>query len=241
MLNELHEFLSLYESICDEWVVTGHNIFNFDLRVLYFWNKHYQCKLNIYSSEYQKVFTYSEAYGRPMSYYRGYLNYDGCSVVDTWLLAGAEEKRSRNIDSFSLKDLALSIKGTDERRLELSYTQITEAWNSGNIKLIEEYLKYDLDDQLILTNRFLPAIYYLRKFSGMTVQDLHYSSIANIWNHKLVQYYQDETNLELIEPDYKLEFSGAITGFKKGLFRNVAKIDVSSLYPSIMLRYRLYS
>lgn len=241
MLNELHQFLSLYESIYGEWVISGHNIFNFDLRVLYFWNKHHGGNLKIHSSEYQKVFTYSEQYGRPMTYYRGYLNYDGCSVIDTWLLAGAEEKRSRNIESFSLKDLALNIKGTEDRRLELSYPQIVEAWNSGNIQLINEYLKYDLDDQLILTNRFLPPIYYLRKFSGMSIQELHYSSVAKIWNHKLTEYYQDKTNLKLIEPDYKLEFSGAITGFRKGLFRKVAKIDISSLYPSILLRYHLYS
>jgi DNA polymerase elongation subunit (family B) len=44
-----------------------------------------------------------------------------------------------------------------------------------------------------------------------------------------------------IEPDTKVSFEGAFTFGKAGIFLNTAKIDVSSLYPGVILGYGIYS
>jgi DNA polymerase elongation subunit (family B) len=65
-------------------------------------------------------------------------------------------------------------------------------------------------------------------------------STAAIWEKILENAYTDEEKKEL-EEDKKMSYDGGLVINHKGLYKNVYKIDVASLYPNIMLNYQIYS
>lgn len=239
MLIEFIDLLEYFGNYYDEWVLSGHNVFNFDLQVIYYACKKHNVSINMWAADYPFTATYTQMNGSPMHYLQSKLYYGKCSIIDTLLLAGAEEKRTNSLSSFSLKDLALTILNKEERRLELDYLEIKDLYNQGNLEPIKEYLLYDLRDQKILTDYFLPPVYYLQSFINYDLQKIHYTGIGSLWSKLLKDWYKKFVNINLIEPEPKYSYQGALTGINPGLYHSVSKLDISSLYPSIMLRYGL--
>jgi DNA polymerase, archaea type len=95
-----------------------------------------------------------------------------------------------------------------------------------------------LDDTKLLADFLLPVVYYQMNYvPNLSFQKL---AIASALKHQLIH----QALIPGSEPiaDDKEPFGGGGTGLRlPGLHRDVAKIDVSSLYPSIMLRYGICS
>lgn len=215
-------------------------------------------------SEYEKTITSASFYGRPITYhpvytrkpnYSGYFNLTDSDVqlVDTLHLAAQLDKIKANMTSYTLKYLAQYVKFRSEKRLELSHNQIQEYWRSQDpkkLELLRQYLIYDLEDQRAVTDFFLPSVWYQKSFVNMPLQELAVASPAKKWNTILTDYYKpyveseytpDGMAYEEPEADDKVRYEGALVDCLPGLYKNFFKIDVSSLYPSLILRYQLMS
>lgn len=144
--------------------------------------------------------------------------------------------------SRSLKTAVLDLGLRESARLVLSHQEIQDCWQQGagsvGWQQIEEYLIYDLEDTKLIAERLVPSYYYESLVvPGMNLQQLALAGNATKWQRVLESQYPGRKPLA----DPKANFEGGLVLSIPGLHRSIAKIDVSSLYPSIMLKYGICS
>lgn len=196
-------------------------------------------------SDYQVTVRTAQLYGDAESYNNIYLKIKGCStntsIVDIYHQVLIWDNVRRILTSHSLKQSVIQMGLRPDTRLELDVDEINDCWESNDLAPIEEYLKYDLDDTELLTEYLLPSIYYQQIFvPKMDVQRLASAGNATKWQLVLESQYP-EIGQGVIQPDAPCKYQGGYTIGHAGLHRNVSKVDVSSLYPSIMLTYHITS
>ena len=231
----LQDAINQLEHIAPKLLI-GHNHIEFDIPFIMERCKRYKVSHPFTMGRRPQTMTYASINGRPITYTPVY--WKGVDIVDTYQLVGAEDKRTSKFTSYSLKDTAIQIGGRKERRLELSHTEITEYWKSGKHEPILEYLNYDLEDTKTLADYLLPAVYYQSEVVPLPIQTIASASPAKIWEAILEEHYGKDN---LPQADEKLSYQGATVSCNPGLYRKVAKVDVSSMYPSIQLRYGICS
>lgn len=244
-------------------IIAMHNGIGFDLPFIARRMEILKLKHNIHVLEDEKMITAASMFGKPIRfrpvYFRapnswGRVHNDGTiiQVVDTMHLAAQVDKIRADMTSYSLKYLAHYSGGRTQKRLELTYEQMQEYWRSRDrekIDKLRKYLYYDLGDQKIVTDFFLPAIWYQQMLIPLPVQELCVASPARKWNSLLDAYYRRWYNRKLPNGSYyrkpqteqKRKYEGALVDCLPGIYNYFFKIDVSSLYPSLILRYGLTS
>ncbi len=215
----------------------GHNLFKFDLPFII-----RRCKTNnlgnyLSMPDRTKIITSSYVNGKPIEFTPIY--WRGTDILDTYHQIAVWDKAAAKLTSYGLKNSVIALGLRDDRRLELSVERIRECWESGDLATIQEYLEFDLDDTKLLADFLLPVVYYQMNY----VPDLNFQSLAIASPaHKAQNIHR--RLLPGLEPDAdgRSGFDGGtVELLKPGLHSNVAKIDVSSLYPSIMLTYGICS
>ena len=239
LLIETMEFLTVNQP----QVLVGHNHVTFDLPFLA-----KRCRLNGIPhpfKRYDKIsrITSASVNGKPIEFYPVY--WSGTHIVDTYHQIAIWDKAASKLSSYGLKGSVLALKLREDKRLELDYKQIDKCWLDRNLEPMIKYLVYDLDDTKLLADFLLPIVYYqLNYVPNIPFQALSTSSAIKhqkIHESLLVRGYTSR-NEDLPFPDERVSYEGGKVGLlKSGLFSDVAKIDVASLYPSIMLRYGLCS
>lgn len=254
--NILENFIDFLKNNPEIDVLSGHNIFNFDIpfivRRCEIWNiippfiKNWMTKNEdgewVENFEPKKI-TNSRVNARPISFIPYEINNEviksNTSLVDTYFLVAIWDFSKGKLNSYTLKNSTIQLGFREDRRLELNINEIRDCWVNDKLKLVE-YLKFDLDDTEFLINYLLPPVYYQRAFVPLNIQKLTYTGNASKWQKVVAEYYKDKLKV-LPDPDPKHEFQGGMTGATYGFFKNVAKVDVGSLYPSIMLKYGITS
>lgn len=227
------EYLKQHQPEC----LIGHNLINFDLPFLAD-----RCRVHKISHPFRKGnktsrITSSSVNGKPIKFTPIY--WSGVDILDTYQQIAIWDKQAAKLDRYDLKSSVIALGLRDDRRLELSVNQIRECWESGDTETIENYLKFDLDDTQLLAEFLLPVVYYQLAY----VPDLSFQQIA-IASPALKAQKIHEKLLPRLNPraDEPLKYDGGkVELLAPGLHKQVAKIDVSSLYPSIMLRYGICS
>lgn len=244
--------------------VVLHNGFNFDLPFIIARSEalgidHPLCRL----TDKERFITAASMFGKPISFYPVYWskpNWNGNvwnngsfpQIVDTMHLAGQHDKIFANMTSYGLKYLAHYVGYRKEKRLELKYHEIVSYWKSGEpdkIQLVRDYLLFDLEDQRSVTNFFMVSPWYQQMYFPLALQEICVASPARKHNANLDAFYKKYYGKLLPNGRYyqkpatqeKLKYGGGHVDVRPGLYKNFFKVDVSSLYPSIMLRYCLMS
>ncbi|QVQ57074.1 DNA polymerase [Anabaena phage Elbi] len=190
----------------------------------------------------------AQQFGKPFTFYHVWVKYEDAprdqhtAVIDLYPAVLQWDFVKRKLTKYTLKQCVLQMGLRKEARTELTYSQMMEEWENreeNNLSLLKEYLQFDLEDTKMLGDFLLPAIYYQKLFiPDWKLQSIATAGFGSKWNDILKNEYVLDP---LPASDTKKFFQGGLTDSINGFFKNVIKIDVASLYPSIMLTYGVCS
>lgn len=246
--NDYPDEASMFDAWCD-WVreldpsiMLGHNIYSYDLPYMSFCadkagtslklgRDKSDVRFNAYPSKFRKdgsqFYTYSKAhvYGR--------------QLVDTMFLA-LRFDIGRKYESYGLKQIIkqekLEIDGRqfyDVASIKDNYLDEIE-WGK-----IRKYAEHDADDALALYDLMIAAYFYLTPSVPKTFEGILTSAPGSQINSLLVRSYLQDGH-SIPKASDSAEFEGATSFGNPGIFKNVLKFDIASLYPSIIREYRVY-
>lgn len=227
MLTDFNERIS---RLSGDTILVGHNLFKFDLPYIMA-----RCSAHNIGCP----FLYRDSpYGdrRIKDDYNAYREIlcQNVQIVDTLFLALLADAQKLFSDH-TLKTLAVELGVRKERRLELTPKEIVYSWEQEDGKL-ESYLNFDLEDTMGVFDTLYPPFYEQLSFiPNLTRQEVVLASTAKKVELLLIDYYKGKRP----KTTQKIEYEGAYTSVVPGLYRNIQKIDVSSLYPSIMIQWQI--
>ena len=227
----------------DPDVMLGHNIFGFDFPYLEQFAKNYKTKLSLgRNASNLKPDRYPRKFRKDGSQSYEYINYRvfGRELIDTFFLSMKADV-SRKYPNYRLKDI-IAFEGLEkEGRQHWDFSENKEPWNNvEQWKRFKQYAEEDADDALALFDLMAPQFFYYTQSIPKTFQDIINSGTGSQVNSFMLRsYLQHGQSIPKACP--KAEFEGAISIGNPGLYKNVFKVDVASLYPSIMMEYNVYN
>lgn len=233
-----------------EWVreinpsaIVGHNIYSYDLPYLDFCAKRAGIPLKLGRNQSSLTFAQRESKFRKDA--TQFLHYKkpkiyGREIIDTFFLS-IKYDIGRKYESYALKKIIAheNLEVTNRQFYEADQIRFKYKDPEEWIK-IKLYAEHDADDSLALFDLMIPAIFYFNQSVPKSFQSMIESASGSQLNSILVRsYLQDKHSIP--RADEKLSFQGAISWGNPGVFKNCKKWDISSLYPSIILEYQVFS
>lgn len=238
----------MFEAWC-EWVreidptlMIGYNIFGYDIPYL----KHCAAlsgvdlnlgrdgsalTINKYESKFRKDGSQDYLYNRANIY--------GREIVDMMFVAYHYDF-GRKYDSYGLKAV-IKHEGLEVKdRQFYDAGTIKDNWDNLEERVkIKKYAEHDGDDPIALFDLMIVAYFYLNQSVPKTFQQINYSASGSQINSFLVRSYLQNGHSISKASDAQY-FEGATSFGNCGIFKNVFKVDVASLYPSIMLAFQVH-
>jgi DNA polymerase I len=224
-------------------VLLGHNILTYDFPYLAYVAKKVGCRLLLgrdgseikfdqYESEYRKDATQFYHYHK--------VHIFGREVVDTLFGAIRYDAPLKKYESYALKAIIATegkeVPGRqhyDAGKIRTNY-KIPEEWAK-----IKRYAMHDGDDALTVYDFTTPPFFYLAQSIPKPYQLILESASGSQINSVMIRSYLQEGH-SLPKASPAAEYQGAISFGNPGVYRNVFKVDVGSLYPNVMLEYKVY-
>jgi hypothetical protein len=162
MLTRFNDLLK--QLVGTEYWICGHNILSYDLPHIIARMKvhgiisplHFRTRMNGQLCEWHHDFK------NGVSTY----NIPDCGAlqfVDTLFLVHLYDMVKSNLSGYGLKVCAIELGCRETERLDLSFSEILDAWKNDKEKLFK-YLRFDLDDTDFLAHLLLPNYYYMEAF-----------------------------------------------------------------------------
>lgn len=235
--------LEMIDDWCD-WVrevnpsiMTGHNILSYDLPYLN----------NIRMLRLGRDESYAE-FSEHVSRFRkdGSQKYDyrnvkvtGREIVDTFFLS-IKYDLAREFPSYGLKPIIKYLGLEKDGRTFIDASKITQYRKDPTMWAnVKQYAVEDSEDALKLFDKMVAPFFYLAQSIPKTMQQMiNEASGSQLDSLMIRSYLQDGYSQP--RTSMKNEFEGAISMGRPGVYEHVAKADVASLYPSIMLEYDIH-
>lgn len=218
----------------DPDVIEGHNVFRFDLEYLEERARRHGVTLAWGRDG-------SALAGRParltiMERTLGYRRYDvaGRHVVDTWMLAQLHDAGTRDLPGFGLKEIARHLGVAAPARTYVDGADIPRTFRDAPDRL----MAYALDD--VVETLGIAAVLAPPYFAQAQVVPFDYQSTvlrgaaAKIDALLLREYLHRGRAVPLPRPSAPVG-GGLVALFRQGVARPALHVDVTSLYPSLML------
>jgi DNA polymerase elongation subunit (family B) len=222
----------------DPDVIEGHNIFRFDLEYIDARARRHGVTL---------------AWGRDGSVLRGrpsrlsiaersvgYRRYEiaGRHIVDTWMLALLRDAGTRDLPSLGLKDIARHLGVAAADRTYIDGARITRAFFESPDELMA-YAGDDAVETLGVGAVFAPPYFAQAQFLPFDYQSAVLRGAAAKIDALLLREYL-RRGQSVPTPSPPRSVGGGYTAvFQRGVARPVLHVDVTSLYPSLMLAQRI--
>jgi len=223
----------------DPDVIEGHNLFGFDLPYLsarakalgvpLLWGRDgselrfgapRQCIIGANS----RTFTPAYAHGR--------------HLIDTYLTVQRFDIGRGDLESYGLKEATQQLGIAAPDRIYLEREQIPELWRTDP-ETVRRYCLQDVHETRRLADLTLPTEFYQCQMLPDTLQNLAVIGTGEKANLMFVRAYLAE-GYAIPTQQAAREYPGGYTEVRKiGLIPRIVKADVESLYPSIMLHYRI--
>jgi DNA polymerase elongation subunit (family B) len=225
----------------DPDIITGHNIFGYDLdylnNIMSLKNK----KLNLGRDKSAAFF------GKKPKGYRvdGAQSWDyynckifGRHIIDGMFLA-VKYDIGRNYESWGLKSIIEYEGLIKENRQFYDASLIAKNWDNPIEKeKIIDYCVDDGDDSISIFELMIPSFFYLTRSIPKPFQVIINGASGSWLNALFVRGYL-QTKDSIPKADNIEHFEGAISYGVPGVYSNCFKQDVASLYPSIMRHYNV--
>jgi DNA polymerase I len=238
----LEDFCSIVRTF-NPSVILGHNIFGFDLpyirgiaekenAVLSLGRDDSEARFDNYESQFRKESNQFIKYNKCKIY--------GREVIDTLFLSIKHDMAARKYASYGLKAIIKDEGLEKENREFYDASLIRHNYNKPKEwEKIKRYCADDADDALALFDLMAPPFFYMTQSIPKSFQAIIESASGSQLNSLMVRSYLQEGH-SIPKTSAQNEFEGAISEGNPGIYRNVHKVDVSSLYPSIILQYDVY-
>ncbi|OYT75980.1 MAG: DNA polymerase [Armatimonadetes bacterium JP3_11] len=223
----------------DPDVIEGHNLFGFDLPYLSArakalgvplrWGRDgselrfgspRQCIIGANS----RTFTPAYAHGR--------------HLIDTYLTVQRFDIGRGDLESYGLKEATQQLGIAAPDRIYLEREQIPDLWRADP-ETVRRYCLQDVHETRRLADLTLPTEFYQCQMLPDTLQNLAVIGTGEKVNLMFIRAYL-AAGYAVPTQQAAREYPGGYTEVRKiGLIPRIVKADVESLYPSIMLRYRI--
>ncbi len=234
--------LTAYIREVDPDTIEGHNIFNYDLPYLLAratacgvpltWGRdgsalrpgtsnRTQFKVGARSIPYQQHFIY------------------GRHIIDTYQQIQRYDVAG-NLSSYGLKNVIAALGYTRDEREFIPGEEIGRVWEEDRTRVIR-YALDDVRDVAILSDLCVPTEFYQSQIIPDAFQDIATGGPGEKINDLMVRIYLGERRC-IPRPESSRDYPGGYADvLRTGVFKPVVKCDVASMYPSIMLTWRIGS
>lgn len=220
-------------------IICGHNIFGFDLPYLQHCSSgqinlgrnNSTIEFDNYESKFRKD-------GSQFIHYKKVKCY-GRTFIDTMFLS-IKYDVGRKYESYGLKAIIKHEKLEKTDRQFYDASSIKDNYkNPEEMKKIKAYAEHDADDALALYDLMAPPFFYMAQSIPKTFQEIMTGATGSQINSVMIRAYLQEAH-SLPEADEAENYEGAISLGNIGIYSACHKVDVASLYPSIMIQYEVF-
>ncbi|GIV20063.1 MAG: hypothetical protein KatS3mg023_1814 [Armatimonadota bacterium] len=159
--------------------------------------------------------------------------------VDTLHLVCRYDYFMRTMSGYDLKTAARELCGR-ERQVTLDHDNIHRAFESDP-ETFRQYLIDDLRDAWALLETLAPAHHYIACMLDYPYHRVWTAGFGSVWENLLERYYNISRDAAYQMAEPKRTYRGGMVIGRSGFFKGCSKIDVSSLYPTVMLQYGVHS
>lgn len=220
-------------------IICGHNIFGFDLPYLA------HCSgsaLNLgrdgsglefdrYESKFRKD-------GSQFIHYKKVKCY-GRTMIDTMFLS-IKYDVGRKYESYGLKAIIKHEKLERTDRQFYAAEKIKDNFRiPAEMEKIKAYAEHDADDALALYDLMAPPFFYMAQTIPKTYQEIMTGATGSQINAVMMRAYLQDAH-SLPKADEAVKYQGAAVFGDVGIYSACHKVDVASLYPSIMIQYEVF-
>lgn len=223
----------------DPSIMVAHNGFGFDIPYLEHCSANglklgrndSKVKIKNYTRQFRKDGSQSYDYNNVHIY--------GRQFIDTFFLA-IKYDVARRYPSYGLK-VIVDFEGlVKEGRQFYDAGSIKDNWaDFKEREKIKAYAIDDADDALALYDLMIPSFFYYTQSIPMSFQEIILRATGSQVNAFMLRaYLQDQHSVP--KGSDSVAYEGAISFGHPGIYDNVFKVDVASLYPSIIRQYNVY-
>jgi len=242
IVDEVFAYLQETASGVGEFILTGYNIADFDLPFLIQRARKLKvaCPFRFIKDDdgeikrFRVAGTEGTLKGDPLSYPA-----IACDlptfVVDALHLVCKWDYTNKVLRNYDLKNVAAHFGLAVEGRPILSPEEIRNAFHQDPA-IFDAYLLADLRETFRVFTKLVPPYLGVAALTNLPLDSVVTRSTAWVWQ-QIIQRYYDETP----DADEKRKYQGGLVVSREGLWFPCLKIDVASLYPTIMLAYRVHS
>lgn len=239
-LDTIRQFDEYLLEYAPEWLV-GYNIFGFDLPYLEARCKKHGYTFRFLEERFRKrhvKFRYGSSFEETDIYYtRGSLDLDPyarCAIVDLYLLA---LRHLTDLERYRLPDVVAHYFGE-----QAAYRAVDD--KSRMVDWSDAAVRQQVLEDVRMTDLILPKLveveFRLTHEIPMPLSQLLYSGQGARWQSMMTAAYLKRGAPILEYPMPKEDYQGAIADhYATGVFSPVAKVDVASLYPSIIVKHQI--
>jgi energy-coupling factor transporter ATP-binding protein EcfA2 len=221
-------------------VLTGYNLVDFDLFFLYMRSQRLGVKCPFWPQRDGR----GEVVVRNVAASAGVISGDpipyalfkndlGLQIVDAFHLVARFEFTTRNLGAHKdLKSVAEHFGIAEPDRVVIPHGKIFQA----TLEELERYVKGDLRETYRVYEHLVRPYLAISRLTKLPLEDVVTRSTAWVWEQLLERHY-GRTG----KPEEKRDYPGGLVVSRPGLYYPCAKLDVASLYPTIMLAYRIHS
>ncbi|MDW8106448.1 MAG: 3'-5' exonuclease [Armatimonadota bacterium] len=162
----------------------------------------------------------------------------GRHLLDTYLAVQRFDIGRGDLEGYGLKEVSQQLGIAAPDRIYLEREQIPELWRTDP-DTVRRYCLQDVHETRRLADITLPTEFYQCQMLPDTLQNLAVIGTGEKANLLFVRAYLAEGYAIPTQQEAR-DYPGGYTEVRRiGLIPRIVKADVESLYPSIMLRYRI--
>ena len=163
----------------------------------------------------------------------------GRDIVDTFFLA-IKADIAKKYESYRLKSIIAQEGLEKEGRQHYPANKIKANWsNPEERSKIIQYGEDDAEDPIKIYDLMVAPFFYLTPYIPKPFQMMVETASGSQLNSLMVRSYL-QAGYSVAKPSESVEYEGAISFGNAGIYSNVFKVDVASLYPSIMREYKVF-